>query len=136
MVYANEEMVETVVENVIDNAISFSPDGESIGIRVESRGDVAELLVGDSGPGVPPDDLGRIFDRYFSQRPTREPNDDTPATHFGIGLWIARRNVEALGGTIRAENRKPNGLLLRIELPLASATRAKLAAQKAPARLS
>jgi two-component system sensor histidine kinase ChvG len=136
LVYANEEMVETVVENVIDNAISFSPDGESIGIRVESRGDVAELLVGDSGPGVPPDDLGRIFDRYFSQRPTCEPNDDTPATHFGIGLWIARRNVEALGGTIRAENRKPNGLLIRIELPLASATRAKLAAQKAPARLS
>lgn len=136
LVYANEEMVETVLENVIDNAISFSPDGESIGIRVEARGEVAELLVGDSGPGVPPQDLGRIFDRYFSQRPTREPQDDAPGTHFGIGLWIARRNVEALGGTIRAENRKPNGLLIRIELPLAAATRAKLAAQKATARIS
>jgi len=136
IVYANEEMVETVVENVIDNALSFSPDGESIGIRVEARGDVAELLVGDSGPGVPPQDLGRIFDRYFSQRPMRAPQDDSPGTHFGIGLWIARRNVEALGGSIHAENRKPHGLLVRIELPLATATRVKLAAQKATPRLS
>jgi two-component system sensor histidine kinase ChvG len=136
VVYANEEMVETVVENVIDNALSFSPDGESIGIRVESRGDVAELLVGDSGPGVPPQDLGRIFDRYFSQRPMRATQDDSPGTHFGIGLWIARRNVEALGGSIHAENRKPHGLLVRIELPLATATRVKLAVQKTTPRLS
>jgi two-component system sensor histidine kinase ChvG len=45
------------------------------------------------------------------------------ASHFGIGLWIARRNIEALGGTIRAENRSPHGLLMRIELPVLRATR-------------
>jgi len=134
LVRANEEMVETVVENVLDNAISFSPDGDSIGIRLEPRGEFAELLIGDSGPGVPREDLARIFDRYFSQRPPKIGHDDE-AAHFGIGLWIARRNIEALGGSIRAENRQPNGLLLRIKLPLSPAARQMPAAQRATVRL-
>jgi two-component system sensor histidine kinase ChvG len=127
-------MVETVVENVLDNAISFSPDGDSIGIRLEPRGEFAELLIGDSGPGVPQEDLARIFDRYFSQRPPKIGGDDE-AAHFGIGLWIARRNVEALGGSIRAENRQPNGLMLRIKLPLSPAARQIPAAQRGAVRL-
>jgi len=48
---------------------------------------------------------------------------DSHDTHFGIGLWIARRNVEALGGSIQAENRRPNGLLMRVRLPLAEVAR-------------
>ncbi|HZS84023.1 MAG TPA: HAMP domain-containing sensor histidine kinase [Stellaceae bacterium] len=136
LAFANEEMVETVIENVVDNAISFSPEGGEIGVRLEARGDVAELLIGDSGPGVAEEDLGRIFDRYFSQRPGLAESDESPETHFGIGLWIARRNVEALGGTIRAETRKPHGLLVRIELPLTEASRAALAPLKTPMRLA
>jgi two-component system, OmpR family, sensor histidine kinase ChvG len=135
VVYANEEMVETVVENVLNNAVSFSPDGESIGIRLEVRGGFAELVIGDSGPGVPPEDLTRIFDRYYSHRPANAELHDDQSTHFGIGLWIARRNVEALGGTIQAENRRPNGLLLRINLLLGSAARQAAGAQRAIARL-
>jgi two-component system sensor histidine kinase ChvG len=135
LVRANEEMVETVVENVLDNAISFSPDGASIGIRLDSRGEFAELLIADSGPGVPQQDLARIFDRYFSQRPQKIGHEDE-AAHFGIGLWIARRNVEALGGTIRAENRQPTkGLRLRINLPLSPAARQAPGAQRIVARL-
>jgi len=121
MVHANEELVETVIENLLDNAVSFSPEGESIGVRLEPREGFAELLIGDSGPGVPGDDLARIFDRYFSQRgPSRS---DGHGAHFGIGLWIARRNVEALGGTVHAENRRPHGLLMRVRLPLAEVAR-------------
>jgi two-component system sensor histidine kinase ChvG len=120
VVMGDEEMIETVIENIVENAVSFSPEGESIGVRLEARSRYAELLVGDSGPGVPEADLERIFERYFSQRPARKDGD---GTHFGIGLWIARRNVEALGGTIRAENRRPNGLLMRVSLPLAPGAR-------------
>jgi two-component system sensor histidine kinase ChvG len=134
LAFANEEMVETVVENVVDNALSFSPDGVEIGVRLEAQGAFATLLIGDSGPGVPEEDLGRIFDRYFSQRPGLAVSDDSPETNFGIGLWIARRNVEALGGTIRAENRRPNGLLIRIELPLTEPKRVAIAAPKAVPR--
>jgi two-component system sensor histidine kinase ChvG len=133
-VIANEEMIEVVAENILSNAISFSPRGENIGIRLAPVGDRAELLIGDSGPGVPEADLGRIFDRYFSQRPARDPLDEH-STHFGIGLWIARRNIETLGGTITAENRNPHGLLVRIQLPLASAARTIPPAAKAPPRL-
>ncbi|MGO8920942.1 MAG: sensor histidine kinase [Stellaceae bacterium] len=121
LIHANEEMVETVIENLLDNAVSFSPESESVGVRLEPRNGVAELLIGDSGPGVAPDNLSRIFDRYFSQR--MPPSSDSHDTHFGIGLWIARRNVEALGGTIHAENQRPNGLLMRVCLPLAEVAR-------------
>jgi two-component system sensor histidine kinase ChvG len=120
IVMGEEEMIETVIENLVENAISFSPEGDNIGVRLEARGQFAELLVGDAGPGVPETDLERIFDRYFSQRAPKHEGD---GAHFGIGLWIARRNVEALGGTIRAENRRPNGLLMRVTLPLAPGVR-------------
>jgi len=130
VVFANEEMVETVIENLLDNAISFSPDGSSIGVRLTRQGDVAELLIGDAGPGVPHENLSRIFERYFSQRPREHVGNGemgggnggggNGAGHFGIGLWIARRNIDALGGTITAENRRPTGLLMRVTLPLAA----------------
>src|SRR5579863_8823847 len=122
LIHANEEMVETVIENLLDNAVSFSPEGESVGVRLEVTDGYAELLVGDSGPGVATENLMRIFDRYFSQRPARD-GLDAQAPHFGIGLWIARRNVEALGGSIHAENRRPRGLLMRVQLPLAEVAR-------------
>jgi two-component system sensor histidine kinase ChvG len=129
LVHANEEMVETVIENLLDNAVSFSPDGESIGVRLEARDGLAELLIGDSGPGVAPENITRIFDRYFSQR--MPPRIDGHDTHFGIGLWIARRNIEALDGTIHAENRRPNGLLMRVRLPLAEIARLSASPTKA-----
>jgi two-component system, OmpR family, sensor histidine kinase ChvG len=122
MIHANEEMVETVIENLIDNAVSFSPQGESIGVRLEAKDGFAELLIGDSGPGVATENLGRIFDRYFSQRMLTKNGEDQDS-HFGIGLWIARRNVEALGGTIDAENRQPRGLLMRVRFPLSEIPR-------------
>jgi two-component system sensor histidine kinase ChvG len=113
----NEEMLETVVENVLENALSFSCDGDAIGVKLETRGDWAELLIADEGPGVRAPDLPRIFDRYFSSR-AEAPGGDDPSIHYGVGLWIVRRNVEALGGRVTAENREPHGLLLRIMLPL------------------
>jgi len=121
--FANEEMVETVIENLLENAASFSPEGESIGVRLEIRNGMAELLIGDSGPGVTAENIDRIFDRYFSYRPAAGEAGSEGQVHFGIGLWVARRNVEALGGTIRAENRKPHGLLLRVRLPLTEPAR-------------
>jgi K+-sensing histidine kinase KdpD len=67
---------------------------------------------------VPVDRLDRIFDRYYSERRT-EPASDAPSSYFGIGLWIARRNVEAMGGSTDAENRSPHGLAIHVRLPLA-----------------
>jgi two-component system sensor histidine kinase ChvG len=67
-------------------------------------------------------ELGHLFDRYYSSRPTAGPGAPTEgdrSDHFGIGLWIVRRNVEALGGRVYAENRQPSGLRVAVILPLA-----------------
>ena len=103
-VLGTEEMIETVLENLIDNAVSFSPPGSEILIHLTRGGSFAHLTVCDQGPGVPEGQLDRIFDRYHSER-RAETESDSPASYFGIGLWIVRRNVEAMGGTIEAEAR-------------------------------
>src|SRR5215472_15919621 len=118
LVLGSEEMIETVVENLIDNAVSFSPAGGEVLVHLTRDGRFAHLTVLDEGPGVPTERLGRIFDRYYSER-RAELAGDAPPSYFGIGLWIARRNVEAMGGTIGAENRTPRGLAIHVRLPLA-----------------
>lgn len=112
---ASSEMVETVLENLIENALSFAPEGSAIIVEAQKLKKMVKLTVGDSGPGVPSGSLEKIFDRYFSQRPTQSMGNSQ--LHFGLGLWIVKRNVEAIGGTITAANRSPNGLLMTVELP-------------------
>lgn len=114
-VVANEEMLETVIENLLDNALGFSPPGGKIGIALTEREGCAVLTVEDKGPGVPDELLEKIFERYFSRRSATA----TPSSHFGIGLWVVRRNVEALGGSIHAENRVVAGLRVVVSIPLA-----------------
>jgi two-component system sensor histidine kinase ChvG len=118
LVFGSEEMIETVLENLIDNAASFTAPGGRILVHLTREGAFAHLSVSDEGPGVPEGQLDRIFDRYYSER--RGETSENHSSYFGIGLWIARRNVEAMGGTIAAENRAPRGLAVHIRLPLAA----------------
>jgi len=120
-VIASEDLLETVAENLLDNAISFSPPGATLGVSLRSLGNEAILMVEDEGPGVPPENLTRIFERYYSSRPESgaavdgiDPDDQ----HFGIGLWIVRRNVSAVGGRVEAENRPEGGLRVSVSFPL------------------
>ena len=120
-VTAGEELLETVVENVMDNALGFTPDGGVVKVALSRNGKDVRLCVEDTGPGVPDADLNRIFDRYFSSReraPCRPNGEDDD--HMGIGLWIVRRNVEAIGGKVVAENRESNGLRITVTLPTAA----------------
>jgi two-component system sensor histidine kinase ChvG len=121
-VLGSEAMIETVLDNLIDNAVSFSSSGGEILVHLTHDGSFADLTVSDRGPGVREQQLERIFERYYSERRADgqdEAADEAAPTYFGIGLWIARRNVEAMGGTISAENRSPQGLRVHIQLPLA-----------------
>jgi two-component system, OmpR family, sensor histidine kinase ChvG len=115
------ETLETILETVVDNAVSFSPSGGRVLVRVEPDGDTAIVSVADDGPGVAPDRLDRIFNRYYTHRPTASPHSGpaTDAQHFGIGLWLARQYALALGGTISAFNRQPHGLCVTVVLPMA-----------------
>lgn len=119
-----DDLLETVLENLMDNAISFSPKGGEIRVELRRDGRWAELTVADRGPGVTEDDEDRIFERYFTQRPLHQESEEEGnmwldvESHSGIGLWIVRRNIEAVDGTVTARNRVGGGLKIIIRLPL------------------
>ncbi len=118
-VLAGEEVLETIIENIIDNALEASPRGTTVSVELMNGKKTAELAVRDRGPGVPGSELERIFERYVSYRERKPMADggDNPGNHMGIGLWIVRRNVEAIGGFVRADNRGDGGLSLIVSLP-------------------
>ncbi|MDP6707523.1 MAG: stimulus-sensing domain-containing protein, partial [Alphaproteobacteria bacterium] len=90
-----------VVDNLLSNAVSFSPPDGTIRLSLTRRGGMAEIAVEDEGPGLPEDWMDRLFERFYSARPEGEAF----GRHSGLGLSIARQVVEAHGGTIVGENR-------------------------------
>jgi two-component system sensor histidine kinase ChvG len=118
-VLSGDETLETVMENLLANALSFSPQNGRIIVSASRAAGDAVLLVEDEGPGVDPAEIKRIFQRYSSNRPERGQPVRGEA-HYGIGLWIVRRNVESLGGRVHAENRVQGGLRIQISLPRAA----------------
>jgi two-component system sensor histidine kinase ChvG len=101
-----EDRLGQVLRNLIANASSFSPPGGGITLGARRAGDAVEVVVEDEGPGIPPDGLERIFDRFYSARPAGEKF----GTHSGLGLSISRQIVAAHGGTITATNAtRPDG---------------------------
>jgi two-component system sensor histidine kinase ChvG len=120
LVGGEDPAIESVIENILDNAFSFSERGGSIWVTLERGPRDCRLIVEDEGPGVRDGDLPHLFDRHFSSRPVSEsgPAPGDSEDHFGIGLWIVRRNVEALKGRVHAENRAPTGLRVVVQLPL------------------
>jgi two-component system sensor histidine kinase ChvG len=96
-----EDRLAQVFRNLIDNAISFSPPGGTITVRLARRRDGAEVTVEDEGPGLPQGKTEAIFERFYSERPSGERF----GTHSGLGLSISKQIVDAHHGTIAGENR-------------------------------
>jgi len=97
-----EGRIGQVIQNLLDNGLSFSPSGGALTIQVvRLKEGGARVVVEDEGPGIPPDNLESIFERFYSERPETESFGD----HSGLGLSIAKQIVEAHGGRIWAENR-------------------------------
>jgi two-component system sensor histidine kinase ChvG len=107
--------LERVLENLLDNAVSFSPPGSTIEIELTRDGERIEISVSDHGPGIPDDAREKVFERFHSLRPAGEDF----GSHSGLGLAIARTIVEAHYGSLTAHPRRDGapGALLRIELP-------------------
>jgi signal transduction histidine kinase len=99
-----------LVTILLDNAIRHSPKGSTVGLRVRPDAGAALLQVEDQGPGVKPEDLPHIFERFWRA-------DDAPAGGTGLGLAIARWIVEQHGGAIGAGNRAEGGALFWVRLP-------------------
>ncbi|WP_295557489.1 stimulus-sensing domain-containing protein [uncultured Hyphomicrobium sp.] len=92
-----------VLTNLVDNAISFSPEGRAVTVFLRRVGANVELAVEDEGPGIPEDRLNIIFDRFYTDRPDTEA---VRGKNSGLGLSISREIIRAHGGEISAENKK------------------------------
>jgi two-component system sensor histidine kinase ChvG len=102
IVMGHDARLGRVITNLLDNAISFSPEGGLVVVRARRVGDEVEIVVDDDGPGIPPDRLDTIFERFYSDRPQ---TDHTTGKNSGLGLSISRGIVDAYGGSIHAGNR-------------------------------
>jgi signal transduction histidine kinase len=107
---ADSERIFRVLSNLLGNAIKFTPEGGTITLRAAPRGDELMITVIDTGPGIAPDHLPHVFERYWQARPASQAG-------AGLGLYIARGIVEAHGGRIWAES-SAGGARLIFTLPL------------------
>lgn len=112
-VEADRGRIFQLLDNVISNAIKFTPQGGRVDVRVVRTPDGAVLEVADTGIGLAPGDVERVFDRFF--RAARATDRQIPGT--GLGLFIARAIAEAHGGRISASSAQGAGTTFRIELP-------------------
>jgi len=111
--------IKQAVDNLVSNAIKFSPRGESIAVALDCKGNHARIEVTDRGPGLTEDDKQRLFSRFA--RLSARPTGGEPST--GLGLANARQLVELHGGEIGAESDGPGqGSRFWIKLPAASAS--------------
>ncbi len=113
---ASEDRLLQVFENLLDNAVSFSPDGKRIEITSAREDGSIVLRIVDEGAGIPSENIGRIFDRFFTYRP------DHPLTHrhTGLGLSIVKAIVEGYGGNTTAANGVRGGAVFEVRLPVSS----------------
>jgi PAS domain S-box-containing protein len=115
-VYADYERTRTVLENLISNAIKYSPEGGAIRIAGRANGDHAIVSVADQGIGIAPEEQERIFQRFYrvDNRLQRE------AQGAGLGLFLSKSIVEAQGGRLWVESQPGRGARFSFTLPLAT----------------
>lgn len=100
-VLGHDSRLGQVLTNLVDNARSFSPEDGEVRVALRRDEDDIEILVDDDGPGIRPETIERIFERFYTDRPEQEGFGN----NSGLGLAISRQIVEAHQGTITAENR-------------------------------
>jgi two-component system sensor histidine kinase GlrK len=116
-VKADAPRIEQVLDNLLSNALKFSPEGGVVKVQMkpDAQAGVLEVAVSDTGPGIAPDDLPHIFERFYQGR--------TKAKHAsagsGLGLALAKKVVEAHGGRIWIESEVSKGTTVRFILRLA-----------------
>jgi two-component system, OmpR family, sensor histidine kinase ChvG len=111
-VAASEDRLIQVFENILDNALSFTPEGGTVTLHVAAENGEVVTRIRDMGPGIPEPNLARIFDRFFTHRP-----DGSRGGHTGLGLAIVKTIVEGYGGAVSAANGEEGGAVFTVRLP-------------------
>jgi signal transduction histidine kinase len=113
---ADPARIGQLLDNLVSNAIKFTPEGGTVTVRVDHAGEAALLEVADSGIGIPEGEQEQLFQRFFRTSSAR--SREIPGT--GLGLAICRAIAEAHGGTIEAESTEGVGTTFRVTLPPAA----------------
>src|SRR5262249_10122071 len=113
--WADPEAVSQVLDNLVDNALKYTPEGGTIWVRCRLEGDQAVLEVEDPGLGLPEPDLPRIFERFYRVDKARARQ----LGGTGLGLSIVKHLVQSMHGTVRASSRLGKGTTFEIRLPRA-----------------
>jgi signal transduction histidine kinase len=112
VVTADRTRLEQVAANLIDNAVKYTPPGGRVDVEVRTEGQAAVLRVRDTGPGIPADELPRIFDRLFRGDSSRSERG------LGLGLSLVKAVVEAHGGTVVVLSEPDLGSTFSVSLPV------------------
>ena len=111
-VFARPELIHSAIENVLRNAIKYSPENGVIQLTTEKLSHHWQITIEDQGPGIAEQDLQQVFQPFFRSRDNHQQNG------IGLGLTIAHRAIEIHGGEIIAANRPEGGLNISILLPV------------------
>jgi two-component system, OmpR family, phosphate regulon sensor histidine kinase PhoR len=114
MIETDPARVHDILRNLLENAVSYSPEGGVASVTARVAGGRATFEVADTGPGIPPGDLQRVFERFYRVDKSRVRNPGGT----GIGLAIVRHLVGLLGGTVAAANREGSGAVFTLTLPV------------------
>ncbi len=117
-VFGNKEMLITAVKNLIENAITYSEPGTSVGIGCSAKESIAEITVTDSGAGISPENQQRIFERFYRADPSR--SRETGGT--GLGLSIVKHVAKIHRGEIKLFSQVGVGSTFTLRVPLATAS--------------
>ncbi|MEX1132912.1 MAG: HAMP domain-containing sensor histidine kinase [Flavobacteriales bacterium] len=113
LVHSDQQALHSIVENLLENAAKYAPQGSPIEVRVEAGREGWRILVSDEGPGVPVEERERIFEKFF-----RGGHEETrKAKGTGLGLYIVRRLTQALGGNVQLNERRPHGATFAASFP-------------------
>lgn len=114
VLWADPDMLMRIFSNLCDNALRHTPPGGTVTIEARPQGNMIEVAVTDSGKGIAPEALPRIFDRFFRADNSRQISTGGS----GLGLAIVRAIIEAHGGAVRAENAPQGGARIIFSLPI------------------
>jgi signal transduction histidine kinase len=113
MVFADVGLVERVIQNLMDNALKFTPEGGNVTIALEEMDKSVEVKIADTGPGIPENEQSFIFERYRqSERVSNEKQHGA-----GLGLAIVKKILELHDATIRVNSRMNEGTTFFFQLP-------------------
>jgi signal transduction histidine kinase len=113
VVEGDRSLLRTVIENLVRNAVRYSPLEDAVEIEVALDAESVTVAVRDNGPGIPPDQIDRVFNRFF-----QIPRGDQTAQGAGLGLAIAKGVVQLHRGSISVQNRPTGGCAFAVRLPL------------------